>query len=50
MALVVLLSGRVASGKSTLVQELIRRFPDEHVHVLKTKVLIQQLAQRRSAG
>jgi len=47
---VVLLSGRVASGKSTLVQQLTRRFPDERIHVLKTKDLIQQLAKRRSTG
>src|ERR1039458_3689828 len=45
---VVLLSGRVASGKSTLVQQLTRRFPDERIHVLKTKDLIQELAKRRS--
>jgi adenylosuccinate synthase len=47
---VVLLSGRVASGKSTLVQQLTRRFPDERIHVLKTKDLIQELAKRRSTG
>src|ERR1039458_9920023 len=45
----VLLSGRVASGKSRLVQELTKRFPHEHVHVLKTKVLIQELARSRAA-
>jgi len=44
---VVLLSGKVASGKSTLVQQLTRRFPDERIHVLKTKDLIQELAKRR---
>ena len=47
---VVLLSGRVASGKSTLVQQLTRRFPDERIHVLKTKDLIQELAKRRSTS
>jgi adenylosuccinate synthase len=46
---VVLLSGRVASGKSRLVQELTERFPHEHVHVLKTKLLIQELARNRAA-
>ena len=41
---IVLLSGRVASGKSTLWQQLTTRFPREHIHVLKTKNLVRELA------
>jgi len=41
---IVLLSGRVASGKSTLWQQLRTRFPREHIHVLKTKNLVRELA------
>jgi adenylosuccinate synthase len=44
---IVLLSGRVASGKTTLWQELTRNFPDEHIHVLKTKDLILKLARKK---
>jgi len=44
---IVLLSGSVASGKTTLWQLLIKTFPNEHIHVLKTKDLIRDLASRR---
>ena len=44
---VVLLSGSVASGKTTLVEHLRRDFPDEHLHVLKTKDLIRELARKQ---
>jgi adenylosuccinate synthase len=45
---IVLLSGSVASGKTTLTQQLIRDFPHEHVHVVKTKELIRELARKRT--
>src|SRR5258708_39668772 len=41
---IVLLSGTVASGKTTLWQQLKANFPNEHIHVLKTKELIRELA------
>src|SRR5258708_1132691 len=41
---IVLLSGRVASGKTTLWQQLTTRFPRENIHVLKTKSLVRELA------
>jgi len=41
---IVLLSGTVASGKTTLWQQLKASFPNEHIHVLKTKELIRELA------
>jgi adenylosuccinate synthase len=41
---IVLLSGRVASGKTTLWQQLTTRFPRENIHVLKTKNLVRELA------
>lgn len=41
---IVLLSGSVASGKTTLWQQLTSKFPREHIHVLKTKNLIRELA------
>lgn len=41
---IVLLSGTVASGKTTLWQQLKANFPNEHTHVLKTKELIRELA------
>jgi adenylosuccinate synthase len=41
---IVLLSGRVASGKTTLWQQLTTKFPREHIHVLKTKNLVRELA------
>jgi adenylosuccinate synthase len=44
---IVLLSGSVASGKSTLWKELKKDFPAERVHVLKTKNLIQELASAK---
>jgi adenylosuccinate synthase len=44
---IVLLSGRVASGKTTLWQQLINNFPAEHIHVLKTKNLIRELASKK---
>lgn len=44
---IVLLSGRVASGKTTLWQQLMRNFPAEHIHVLKTKNLIRELASKK---
>src|SRR5579864_5070819 len=44
---IVLLSGRVASGKTTLWQQLITNFPSEHIHVLKTKDLIRELAAKK---
>lgn len=44
---IVLLSGPVASGKTTLWQQLSRNFPNEHIHVLKTKDLIRQLASKK---
>lgn len=44
---IVLLSGRVASGKTTLWQQLIKSFPHENIHVLKTKNLIRELASKK---
>jgi adenylosuccinate synthase len=44
---IVLLSGRVASGKTTLWQQLISNFPGESIHVLKTKDLIRELASKK---
>jgi len=44
---IVLLSGSVASGKTTLWQQLISTFPNEHIHVLRTKTLIRELALKR---
>jgi len=44
---IVLLSGSVASGKTTLVIELMKAFPHERIHTLKTKELIIDLAQKR---
>lgn len=44
---IVLLSGSVASGKTTLWQLLIKTFPNEHIHVLKTKDVIRDLASRK---
>lgn len=44
---IVLLSGSVASGKTTLVQGLTRAFSHECIHVLKTKDLIRDLAIKR---
>jgi adenylosuccinate synthase len=44
---IVLLSGRVASGKTTLWEQLIRNFPAERIHVLKTKNLIRELASKK---
>jgi adenylosuccinate synthase len=44
---IVLLSGSVASGKTSLWQLLIRTFPSEHIHVLKTKDLIRDLASKK---
>lgn len=41
---IVLLSGRVASGKSTLWQQLASKFPRENIHVLKTKSLVREHA------
>lgn len=45
---IVLLSGSVAAGKSTLVQHLKSEFPTEHIHVLKTKDLLRELGTRKS--
>jgi adenylosuccinate synthase len=44
---IVLLSGSVASGKTTLWQQLIANFPAERIHVLKTKNLIRELASKK---
>lgn len=44
---IVLISGSVASGKTTLVRELAKAFPYERIHVLKTKDLIVDLALKR---
>ena len=44
---IVLLSGTVASGKTTLWQQLTLNFPNEHIHVLKTKELIRELALKK---
>src|SRR5208282_6923375 len=44
---IVLISGSIASGKTTLVAQLTRKFPEEHLHVLKTKGLILELARKR---
>lgn len=41
---IVLLSGRVASGKTTLWQRLKSKFPRESIHVLKTKDLVRERA------
>jgi adenylosuccinate synthase len=43
---IVLLSGNVASGKTTLWRQLTKNFPNEHIHVLKTKDLILELASK----
>ncbi len=43
---IVLLSGPVASGKTTLWEQLKSKFPREHIHVLKTKNLIRELASK----
>jgi len=44
---IVLLSGSVASGKTSLWQLLIKTFPSEYIHVLKTKDLIRDLASKK---
>jgi adenylosuccinate synthase len=44
---IVLLSGTVASGKTTLWQQLSSNFPNEHIHVLKTKDLLRELALKK---
>jgi adenylosuccinate synthase len=44
---IVLLSGSVASGKTTLWQQLTSHFPGEHIHVLKTKNVIRELALKK---
>lgn len=44
---IVLLSGEVASGKTTLWLQLTRYFPTEHIHVLKTKDLMRELALKK---
>ncbi len=44
---ILLLSGPVASGKTTLWQQLARNFPSEHIHALKTKDLIRELALKK---
>jgi adenylosuccinate synthase len=44
---IVLLSGSVASGKTTLWQELTNRFPGENIHILKTKGVIRELALKK---
>jgi adenylosuccinate synthase len=44
---IVLISGSVASGKTTLVRELAKAFPYERIHVLKTKDLLVDLALKR---
>jgi adenylosuccinate synthase len=44
---IVLLSGSVASGKTTLCDQLTKQFIHENVHVLKTKQLIKDLANKR---
>ena len=44
---IVLLSGTVASGKTTLWQQLTLNFPNEHIHVLKTKDLLRELALKK---
>src|SRR5437879_10735022 len=41
---IVFLSCTVASRKTTLWQQLKASFPNEHIHVLKTKELIRELA------
>lgn len=44
---IVLLSGPVASGKTTLWQQLTHNFPSEQIHVLKTKDVIRELALKK---
>jgi adenylosuccinate synthase len=44
---IVLLSGPVASGKTTLWQQLTHNFPNEQIHVLKTKDVIRELALKK---
>jgi adenylosuccinate synthase len=44
---IVLLSGSVASGKTTLWEKLTKQFSAENMHVLKTKQLIRDLAAKR---
>src|SRR5581483_1380520 len=44
---IVLLSGPVASGKTTLWQQLTLNFPNEQIHVLKTKDVIRELALKK---
>jgi adenylosuccinate synthase len=45
---IVLLSGSVAAGKSTLVQRLKCEFPTEPIHVLKTKELLLELGAKKT--
>src|SRR5579884_2489307 len=42
---IVLVSGNVASGKTTLVERLKQEF--DHVHVVKTKEVIRELAAKK---
>ena len=42
---IVLISGSVASGKTTLVDLLVEEFPD--IQMLKTKDIIRELARKK---
>ena len=44
---IVLLSGSVASGKTALWQQLTKSFPAEHIHVLRTKNVMRELASKK---
>ena len=44
---IVLLSGSVASGKTALWQQLTKSFPAEHIHVLRTKDVMRELASKK---
>jgi adenylosuccinate synthase len=44
---IVLLSGSVAAGKTTLWELLTKTFPSESIHILKTKELIRELASKK---
>ena len=44
---IVLLSGSVASGKTALWQQLMKSFPAERIHVLRTKNVMRELAPKK---
>jgi adenylosuccinate synthase len=44
---IVLLSGNVGSGKTTLWEQLVKSFPAERIHVVRTKKVIRDLASKK---